>query len=65
MVDKPGYTTRLGGVDNSRIVDTEKVGTADATLEILLLPHVRYLLSDDFTNVFDNHVASRDVLHRV
>jgi len=65
MVDKPGYTTRLGSVDNGRIVNAEEVGTADATLEILLLPHVCYLLSDDFTNVFDNHVAGRDVLHRV
>jgi hypothetical protein len=65
VINEPSDATLLGGVDDGVLIDTEEVAASDTALHIFLLPHVCHLLSNNLSNVLDDHVVCRDVLHGV
>ena len=63
VVDEAGEVAAHGGVDDGVVIDAEEVAAADAHGLVGLLPDIRHLLADYFSNVLDDHVVAVDVLH--
>jgi hypothetical protein len=65
VVDESRNAALFGRINDSVLVDSEKVTASDAALEVAVFAEICNLLSDFLTNVFDDHVVRGDILHGV
>lgn len=65
MVNEASNTTFLCRINDSVLIDPEKVTAPNATFEVLALSHICDLLSHLLSNIFDDHVVGCDIFHGV
>jgi len=65
MIDEPGNTAPLCGVDDGIFINSEEVAASNAALQVSSFSKIGDLLSNFLANILNDHVVHWNVLHGI